>query len=138
MNSTLPDELGRICHPHHLWEEIQYNMWGKTDNRDAMLQQAIEFTGDHVRYGSFMMMVANEWRYSCEHNLSFLGHNRRAWIGHAACALALHCPEDVTREAWGYLTQQQQDLANDQADRAIAYWEAQRGQRNMSMRLFDA
>jgi hypothetical protein len=49
--------------------------------------------------------------------------NRQAWIGHAACALAHGIPEDIVREAWSYLTQEQQDAANKKADEAIAHWE---------------
>jgi len=49
--------------------------------------------------------------------------NRKAWIGHAACAMALGCPEDITREAWGRLTDEQRILANREAERAIQQWE---------------
>jgi hypothetical protein len=34
------------------------------------------------------------------------------------------CPEDIVRSAWGYLTKEQQDLANQQAQNAIELWEA--------------
>lgn len=97
-------------------------MWGKTDDKD-MLSKAIQFTGDHQLYGSFMQRVVREWPFSCEHNLSDTAQNRRAWVGHAAVALALGCPEDITRQAWHHLTQEQQDLANAEADKAINYWE---------------
>lgn len=70
-----------------------------------------------------MLQVADKWKYSCEHNLSNKTQNRKAWIGHAACALALGCPEDITREAWSYLTEEQQQRANDEAQKAIKYWE---------------
>jgi hypothetical protein len=102
-------------------------MWGVVDNRKRFLKWAIEFTGDHKKYGRFMMRVANEWKYSCEHNLTNLTQNRQAWIGHAACALANECPEDIIRQAWGYLTEEQQRLANHQADLAIEYWEQKFG-----------
>jgi len=115
--------IERIYHPYWKWEEVKYNMWGKVDNRDYFLQKAIKFTGDHKLYGDFMVQVVNRWKYSCEHNLSNVTQNRRAWIGHAACALAFRCPEDIIREAWGHLTEEQQILANNEADKAIEYWE---------------
>jgi hypothetical protein len=55
--------------------------------------------------------------------LTDLSINRKAWIGHAACAMAMKIPEDVIREAWGHLTDEQRRLANAQADDAIATWE---------------
>ena len=98
-------------------------MWGKVKDRSNYLQRAIEFTGDWNLYGSYMMKVVNEWGYSCEHNLSDRSQNRKAWIGHAACALAFKCPEDIVRKAWGHLTEDQQRRANNMADRAIKEWE---------------
>ena len=116
--------LARVYHPVHLWEEItQSNMWGEVDDRKAMLQRAIEFTGDHKLYGSYMFRVIREWPYSCENALTDRMLNRKAWIGHAACAMAIGCPEDITRKAWGFLTYEQRTLANRQAATAIRQWE---------------
>lgn len=98
-------------------------MWGSVSDRKKYLKLAIEFTGDHKKYGRFMLRVANEWKYSCEHNLSNVTQNRKAWIGHAATALAIGCPEDITRQAWSYLSDDQQNKANHKADKAILYWE---------------
>lgn len=110
-------------HPFWLWEEVEHNMWGNVRDKSAWLQRAIEFTGDHALYGSWMFKVADQWKYSCEHHLTKLETNRNSWIGHAAVALAMQCPEDIVREAWGHLTQEQQDAANAQAAAAIRYWE---------------
>ena len=115
--------LTRTYHPYWKWEEIKHNMWGKVEDRDQFLKWAIDFTGDHKRYGSYMMKVVKEWKFSCEHNLSNRTQNRKAWIGHAACALAEGCPEDIVREAWKYLTEEQQHLANREAEKAIQHWE---------------
>ena len=88
---------------------------------------AIEFTGDAELYGSYMLRVTQEWPNSCEHNLTDRSQNRRAWIGHAAVALAIQCPEDIVRSAWSRLSEKQQIDANAQADAAIRSWECQRG-----------
>jgi hypothetical protein len=113
----------RIYHPYTSWEEIQANMWGEVDNREKFIALAIKFTGDHKRYGSYMKRVVREWPVSCENALTDHALNKKAWIGHAACALALGCPEDITREAWGHLTDEQRILANQEAGRAIRMWE---------------
>lgn len=112
-----------MYHPYWLWEETKYNMWGGVDDRDIFLKKAIEFTGNHVLYGSWMEKVIHEWKYSCEHNLSNITQNRKAWLGHAACAFAMGCPEDIVREAWWHLTEEQRVLANAQAEKFINQWE---------------
>jgi hypothetical protein len=116
-------KLDRVYHPYWDWEEIDFNMWGSVNDRPAWIKRAIEFTGDHKKYGRFMMRVINEWPISCENALTDYSINRKAWVGHAAVALAMECPEDITRAAWGKLTDEQQLLANKEAERAIQAWE---------------
>jgi len=116
-------KIPRVYHHYLDWEEIDYNMWGSVSNRKDYLKKAIDFTSDHKKYGRFMQRVVKEWSVSCENALTDYGLNRRAWLGHAACALAIGCPEDITREAWGQLTDEQQLLANKEAERAIQSWE---------------
>ena len=116
-------KLKRIWLPIDCWEEIGSNMWGEVTNRRLFLQRAVIFTGNHRLYGRYMQRVTVEWPNSCINALTDYNLNRKAWIGHAACALALRCPEDITRQAWGLLTNEQRILANRQADRAIQSWE---------------
>lgn len=122
ISDKAPDP-GEIWHPWWLLEEIDNNMWGAVSNRKTWLQIAIIFTGNHDLYGEWMRRVVDSWKHSCEHNLT-KGGDKRPWIGHAAIAMALKCPEDIVREAWGHLTPEQQDLANKQASDAIEYWRA--------------
>lgn len=117
------EKIKRIYHPYYNWEEINYNMWGTVSNKNHWVNKAIDFTGDHKKYGSFMIRVAEEWTISCENALTDYFLNRRAWIGHAAVALAMNCPEYITREAWSYLNYEQQLLADEEAERAIRAWE---------------
>lgn len=128
--------IKRIYHPYFLWEEIKYNMWGSTENREEYLKKAVEFTGDHFLYGSWMLNVVNDWKYSCEHNLSNLEQNRKAWLGQAACAYAFKCPEDIVREAWNLLTDEKRYLANMQADKNILIWENRQCQNDQLELMF--
>lgn len=105
------------------WEEISHNMWGEVLDAKYALEQAIAFTSDHKLYGSYMNRVVLEWPVSCENALTDPHLNRKAWLGHAAVALALNIPEDITRKAWGFLTDEQKFLANNEAERNIAIWE---------------
>jgi len=131
--------MQRIYHPFHMWEDWKAGMWRKVSGEEEriMLEKAIEFTGDAELYGQWMNQVIQQWPVSCEHNLTDLSQNRKAWVGHGAVTLALGIPEHVTRSAWGYLTKQQQDDANAVADKAIEAWErlANRGTHEAS--LFD-
>jgi hypothetical protein len=126
MNNSMPPEW-EMWHPYTSWEEMNANMWGVVKDRSSWLQKAIDFTGDHLLYGSWMLKVVDQWPISCEQNLSKLDTNRKAWIGHAAVAMAMRCPEDIVRQAWGYLSKEQQTLANEQAQNAIAQWEMRSG-----------
>ena len=121
--SKIRKSLTRKWHPYWLWEETYTNMWGNVDDRNAFLKIAIEFTGNHKEYGKWMRKVIKEWPISCEHNLTAVTLNRKAWLGHAACALAIKCPEDIVRQAWSHLTEEQQRKANEQAEKAIKAWE---------------
>jgi hypothetical protein len=119
--------MKRVYHPYHKWEEYHEGMWRSVSGkeRETFLQEAITFTGDHELYGDFMLQVIQDWPYSCEHNLTCMSINRKAWIGRAACCIGINCPEDIVREAWAYLTQEQQDKANAKADEAIKKWETE-------------
>lgn len=113
----------RVYHPFHLWEEIAFGMWSDVENEKEWLEKAISFTGNHKLYGSFMIRVVSEWPISCENALTDYNINRKAWVGHAAAALAIGCPEHITRKAWKHLSYEQQYLANEEASRAIRAWE---------------
>lgn len=120
----MSQKLKRVYHPYEQWEEMRFNMWGEhLGDRLAAVARAIEFTGNHKLYGSFMLRIVREWPISCENALTDYSINRRAWLGHAACALAIQLPEDIIREAWSRLTYEQQLLANAEAGRAISLWE---------------
>jgi len=120
INNIEPKD-GEVWHPWWLLEEVKHNMWGDVSHRKTWLEIAIAFTGNHELYGEWMLKVADQWEYSCQHNLTKSG-DKRPWIGHAAVALAMGCPEDVVRQAWAFLTEDQQAKANQKATDAIEYW----------------
>lgn len=119
--SDIEPRNGEIWHPWWAWEEMKHNMWGDVTRRKTWLQIAIQFTGDAELYGEWMMKMVEAWPVSCEHNLSKSG-DKRPWVGHAAVAYAIGCPEDIVREAWGHLSEEQQIKANAKATEAIEYW----------------
>ncbi len=117
--------MRKIYHHYDKWEDFENGMYRALTQREreSFLDKAILFTGNDELYGSYMMEVLNAWPYSCENNLTDMSINRRAWIGHAACCLAIKCPEDITRQAWKALSEQQRIDANHKADLAIREFE---------------
>ena len=124
-DGPLPSE---IWHPYWLLEEFKSSMWSSVKNRSVWLDKAIAFTGDAGLYGGWMLKVLDAWPMSCEHNLTKAG-DKRAWIGHAAVALAIGCPEDIVRQAWPLLTEDQRIAANEKARIAIETWRARHAEK---------
>ena len=120
--------MKRVYHNYRDWEEYHAGMWRilHGDEAKEYLDKAIAFTGDAELYGEWMLRVIEAWPISCEQHLTARSMNRQAWVGHAACCLAIGCPEEITRLAWHQLTQQQQDEANAKADAAIVAWEVRK------------
>ena len=112
-----------VWYPFDQLEEADSAMWGNVNHRTTWLQLAQIFTGNAELYGDWMLKVIEAWPKSCQHNLT-KGGDKRPWIGHAAVALAINCPEDIVRAAWGSLSQEQQDAANKKAEEAIEIWRA--------------
>jgi len=111
-----------------LWEDYHAGMWRRVPKgeEDTYRKTAIEFTGDYPKYGAAMLRVITEWPNTCMHNLTNPSINRRAFVGHAACALVINCPEYIVRQAWWKLTEEQRILADKEADKAIEIWEQNR------------
>ena len=127
--------MKRIYRPFWEWEDLE--MWSDVSAKDRrkFLPLAVEFTGDAEKYGAAMLRVLDEMPFACEHNLTELSMNRQAWIGHAAAFLATGCPEVVTREAWGMLTDDQREKADAKAAEAIKEWERAQVNRKVPTQL---
>jgi hypothetical protein len=112
-------------HHYSKWEDYINGMYRTLDKKSEkeFLDLAVCFTGDHELYGSWMLKVIVAWPFACEHNLTNTNVNRKAWIGHSACCMAIQCPEYITRKAWSFLSKQQQKDANQKALEAIELWE---------------
>jgi hypothetical protein len=114
----------RSYYHFEVWEDYMNGMYetltGK--ERNIMLNKAITLASDSKLFGEWMLKVVNDWPLCCAQNLTDQHTNQRAWIGQAAICMALKCPEDLTRIAWGCISKQQQEEANAQADIAIEEW----------------
>lgn len=117
-------KLKRVFYHYLDREEFEAGMWRSVpaDDREGYISAARELMCDPDSFESAMVRATREWPKSCEAALTADPINKRAWLGHAGCCVAVESPEDLTRAAWSLLNQEQQDLANAAADRAIATW----------------
>jgi len=111
--------------PYWEWEDWLNGMWRKLpkDHEGEWINKAVEFTGDHIRYGSAMKEVVNEWPRTMLNSLTNVSINRRAFLGHCACSYKFDCPEYITRMAWKLLNDKQRYLADKVAQETINEYE---------------
>lgn len=116
--------IKQVYIPFWEWEDYINGMWRRVskDEEEKMLLQAIDFTGDHVRYGEAMLKVSQEWPRTMLNSLTNKSINRRAFIGHCAVCYQLKIPEYITRQAWKELTNEQRWLADDIAEKTIKHY----------------
>jgi len=115
--------IKRTYHPYWTWEEVEANMWGDVPNKEQATKECVLFMSDTESFYSQMMKVVENWKYSCEQNLSNVSSNRIAWLGQAACAYYLNCPAEITKNAWWMLDEEKRTMANECARAAIVSWE---------------
>jgi hypothetical protein len=119
--------------PYTDWEDWKAGMYADASGQthEQMIEKAVALLGDRHRLFAAMRDVTIEWPRACDANLSEPPNNR-AWLGQAACCFACEVPEDMTRAAWGRLTDDQRLAANRVADEAIGEWQ-HRTRRNPQM-----
>ena len=117
--------MRRIFYHYTDWEETYAGLWRRVsgEERQQLIAKCAIFMADTLQFQRAMAQVIQEWPISCEINFTIMAANRQAWLGRAACCLALQCPEEPTRSAWWMLTQAQRDDADTAAAMLITQWE---------------
>lgn len=118
-------KIKRVYHHHDKWEEAKAGMWRRPtgSERDYLVQKCAEFMANTDAFREAMYQAIEEWPVSCEVNFTKRSGNRIAWLGWAACCIAIDCPEEPTRAAWWKLTRQQREDADAAAAEVILEWE---------------
>jgi hypothetical protein len=124
--------MKKVYKPYWEWEDYINGMWRKVnkEQESVMLQQAIEFTGNHIEYGNAMREVSKVWVNTMLNSLSNTSINRKAFIGHCAVQFKLNIPEYITRMAWKYLSNKQRALADNEAEKTIKQFIKNNDQQN--------
>lgn len=117
-------QLTRIYHDYTKWEEVKYNAYAKINpkKKDYQIDKVIYFFKNPNLINEFMEFVIENFKYSCEHNLTNPNLNHRAWLGQTALAVYNKIPAEITMEAWNFLTEEEQNRANTIAEKKIKRW----------------
>ncbi len=122
--------IKQVYIPYWEWEDFINGMWSRSANEEVHLKQAIDFTGDHIKYGTAMKRVIIEWPRTMLNSLTNPSINKRAFLGHCAVCFELKIPEYITRAAWKQLTDEQRYLADKVAQETINEWTKNYGEQN--------
>jgi hypothetical protein len=117
--------MERIYHHYGKWEDHKHNFYDNCsgDKKKQLIDRCISTFKDFALFELMCYRVINEWRYSCEHNLSNPSMNKIAYIGQAVMALCFNCPNTVTMESWGFLNEETRLKCNEIAGLYLKKWE---------------
>lgn len=116
--------MKRIYHNIKLWEDYNNGMYKKIKKSDEeiYIEKACSLLKDKKLLKKIMKLVITNWKYSSEVNLTNNGCNQQAWLGQASCCYLYKVPEYLTKEAWNLLSINEQNIANNIADKIILEW----------------
>ena len=116
--------MKRIYHPYWLWEDYKNGFYDNCtgETKKAKKDLAIKMFMDKDLTTEYMKRVVENWKYSCEHNLTNESINKIAYIGQGACCIYGGVPSTVTMEIWSGLPKEVRDRADKIAERTIKYY----------------
>lgn len=116
--------MTRIFHPWSKWEDYKHNFYGSTSNhkKDNTLEMYATLLKNLDKFEAALKTIINEWRYSCEHNLTNENMNRIAYLGQAANALVNNAPHNISMGGYNLLTSEEQHDADALAQKYLNLW----------------
>ena len=119
--------MKQVYHPYQTWEGYKSGMYEPCkQGRNERVMTAKHLLSSPDKLKEYMALVTVEWPNETEQVLTDMTVSHRAWLGQSACNLYDGIREDETREAWGYLTDQQRAEANKVADIVDKLWRESR------------
>lgn len=117
-------EESRIYHPYTIWEDWKGGFYDNCSGeaKQEKINSAIRMFDSEQLTREYMMKVINEWKYSCEHNLTNNTINKIAYIGQAACCLYDKIPNTITMEAWSKIKKENRKRADQIALEVLNIW----------------
>ena len=116
--------MDRIYHPYWLWEDYKNGFYDNIsgDKKQEFISKVLEMFNSKELTILNMNRVIEEWKYSCEHNLTNESLNRIAYIGQSACCIYAGIPNTITMEAWNLLDEKIKDRSNKIAENILNKW----------------
>ena len=116
--------MKRIYHPYWLWEDYKAGFYENCSGelKKQLIIKGIEMFNSEYLTRQNMFFVIENWKYSCEHNLTNESLNKIAYIGQSACCVYAKIPSTVTMEIWNLLDKDVQERSNKIAIEAINKW----------------
>jgi hypothetical protein len=107
-----------------MWEDWRFGFYDNCSGKvkQEKIDKALEMFNSEELTIQYMNKVIEEWKYSCEHNLTNEALNRIAYIGQAACCLYAEVPSTITMEAWNLLSKDVQNRSDNIAKEVINKW----------------
>jgi hypothetical protein len=117
--------MERIYHPWQKWEDHKHGFYDNCsgDKKKVLAEKVLELFSNEDLCREYMYRVVNEWRDSCEQNLTNSSMNKIAYIGQSACCLYAGIPSSVTMENWRFVPKSDRDRADEIAKEVLAFWE---------------
>lgn len=125
----------RIFHTYDKWENVEYNFYGTEHSKWSKLQcehKYKELMTDLVEFKDTLLSVVNEWKNSCEHNLTNRSLNRIAWLGQAAMSYKYNIP-CIYSSGFQLLSPEEQSNANIIALEILNSWLDENGLDKLSI-----
>lgn len=121
----MENKTTQIYHPWDKWEDHKHGFYDNISGRDKkeMINKVVQMFSDSELTEICMRKVINEWKYSCEHNLTNMNMNRIAYLGQAACCVFAGIPSSITMEAWSLVPEDKRKTADLIASNLIKEWE---------------
>lgn len=117
--------MTRIYHPWDKWECYTFGFWNTTCPDRMETKEGIkiyrEFLSSIPDFEAALKSVLNDWKFSCEHNLSNESMNRIAWLGQASVCHAHRIPS-FCRSGFSKLSEDEQEAANNMALKYLNIW----------------
>lgn len=119
-------EIEPVYLPYWKWEDtLMYHppKYESEEERQADIDTVISFFSDQPLFRKTSKEMVKAYPNACIHNLTKTNMNRIAYIGQASVFFKYGIPEEVTREAWGYIPEETRRKANSTAKETLDEWE---------------
>lgn len=115
--------MKQIFHNFTKWEDYKQGFYNSIcEDVKEHMQKSIDLLSNQEMFYRYAKKVIENWKYSCEQNLTDPSLNKIAYIGQSACCMANGTPAFVTRNAWSYIDEEDQRLANETARKVLKEW----------------